>query len=581
MSKCGATVYCWGIDPLHYQSGTYHFFNTELWGGNLGHAAVLLTIPNTPENLQLVEDKLGSEYIPDTEPEHIPWLQKSYITPSINLNQENAKPDYDNPVFKEDVIEIYFSWCNDTDEKCFQTFEKDLSDARCGVAFDYAEKWKTYLQPEERSQANGALSFLSNKKSVILGSAQVLHTASTTPEEETYLLAYHQQDAIVNDLNAIEVLEEKLLNRNNQNINTPLSGTEKRLIGKYLPAIDLSLPIDFTELNTKVATKKSDAIKERDRMYFEVLHAAITMINAKSPEQTPIPPQLLKLMSHLVDIKQLKSSFGDIQKLSTADIERIRQLSLKYSHSNLSNRFCILECYKPHFFETPEGYQNLLQGIAEDIELLHYKILSSIKKHNINTIIEQHTCPLIERTVSTGLYPATITLALRKEDNEHNTVKPGLDYKAMIERMAELAKVGNSFNIVENNCSYTSCEVIMAGAKDADRREAIFQQAELADIVRSPSTLFSNALEYERSLKDPNYTPPVTSYYQQLAQYVGQTASDHVAKSYDDELSTNQRRLHFGFGLMALSAYTAMAIPRYVLHLGAQQFDEKPLNFRF
>lgn len=593
MSKLGVTVYCWGVEPQSNSSGTLKFIQSELWGGNLGHAAILLRIPNTPENLHFVTDRLGSEYNFEMAPQHVPWVQKEYIIPSIDLNQQNPKPSYENPAYQENVIEIYFSWCNqDTDMGFgFQTFEEDLIDGRCDVTFNYADKWKAFLQPEERSRTSGSLSFFKSNTSILLGSSQVIHTASLTPEEQAYLELYQKQSSIQNQIDSIEILLDKIQNRISQNNITPLTGTERRLLIKHLPDIDIQQPLDFDGLVTHIMVKKSKLISNKDEIYFDILAGAMNLMNQSTSKKHSLTASeqkaLLRLNGLLSNLKMLDDLKLLIEKAInaanrnelTSDI--LSAIEENVTHfPNVRNQLLILKCYRPELLNECNGYLELLKEIPYDFDVLHRRIMRMIDNpnHRIKELLRQYTDQLIERTVTTGLYPAaTITLPLRRKMYQ---CQAGLDYEAMIEKMAELVKHGNEFNIIENNCSVSSTKVLIAGAQDAQHREEIFMQAELANTVTSPETLFRNAVEYEKSLQNPNYRPPITSYYQLLEQYAAQTAANQIGKSYADGISLNKSYLHLGMGVLSLTAYSALALPRYLVNLGDQQIPISDVPYK-
>lgn len=585
MSKLGVTVYCWGVDPLTNSSGTLNFIHSELWGGNLGHAAILLRIPNTPENLNLVRDRLGSEYVFGTEPQHVPWVQKEYITPSIDLSQQNSKPNYAKPSYQENVIEIYFSWCNQDTEMGFgfQTFEQDMIDGRCDVVFDYADNWKTFLNPEERSRSSGSLSFSNGNKSILLGSAQVIHTASLTPEEQVYLEVYYKQTYIQNNIDSLEILLDKLQNRISGNNNfTPLTGTERRLLIKHIPDINVEQPLEFNDLVLQILEEKSKLTNSMDEIFFDNLEAALNLMNVQSSKKITLTVSEQKsflrlnvLVNKLKKLPILKSLIeqsiiaANQNTLTSGMLIEIEEMASHFP--NVVNQLLIMKCYKPELLQECEGYLQLLKEIPNDLNEIHHNIIKMINNpiHRRKEILRQYTDPLIERTVTNGLYPAaTISLPLRKKNDQ---CQVGMDYKAMIDKMSELVKHGGEFNIVENNCSVSSSKVLIAGACDDQHREEIFKQAELANTVTNPATLFRNAVHYEQSLQNPNYKPPVLSYYQLLEQYAAQTASNQIAKSYSDEISKYQSYLHLGVGVMSLTAYSAIALPRYLLNFGAQQ----------
>ncbi len=702
-SVTGVTVYSWGADPLLARSGVSHMAGVMAQGGNVGHASVLLTIPNTPENLKLVREKLGKEYVPGTEPNHVPWQQKKHIIPSIDMRKQNAKPDFTHPAYQEDVIEVYFSWWPEDGKGFgFQTFAQDTVAERTGVHVDYDEKWKEYLQPDERRQTNGILTSIINK-TISLSSAQIVHEAGTTPEQLAFLKAYQHKLSLQAELESIGILLKKLQSKADKP-DTFLDNTEKRLISKFLPEVDLTQTIDHKELLEKVAQRHAQIKDEDTACYYEYLITALDLMTPEEKAENTLTasqqnfydaidrlrqlarqlrnvdlenasedavkslitavqlfmnkkPNMFSasdnslLLKHYqqiypgedfpnklsreslkafkqdiaIDISPKESGLctngadvsadfgldlsamqnlvhkGNLQKLNFLSTQLKEIVALKpfveaaisASQTNSLSKIMLSEIQDK--LKNIQDFQNRFppnKPLKEDeltflLELINdapkktstwskqMEALTQSPGFSIQQIDSQYIDPLVDKVVSTGLPPDTIVnLPLKKAPDLRTlaTSQPGLDPKAMIEQMSVLTKEGKAFNIIDNNCSVASTLILMAGAKDDLGREAEFKLTEISNSVVTPTTVYQNALRYNKSLTNPNYAPPAQTYYEAAEQYVAQTAVNRFAQGGV-----------LNYGIAAASALTwvglaTLAAPIRYLYPEQQASSEKAIT---
>ena len=223
-STAGAVVRTWGSSDDTEESGMRHQAACIYTGTNVGHAAVELTLPDTPDNLALVK-----RYLDGTG---IPYEQKKLATKGIEfepvIDAVTGRESYsskttDKNAYEEDVIQVYFSWWPDENsEKGYQfnTLEEDMRDERFGVHVTYANP--EYFNPEQRVTQGFT------KQIITLPPLQIMTTAGATELESRTLMSYHQVFRQTEDINAIALLLNKLGKRKDETLSPDkLSTTEK------------------------------------------------------------------------------------------------------------------------------------------------------------------------------------------------------------------------------------------------------------------------------------------------------------------------------------------------------------------
>ncbi|MBI2790923.1 MAG: hypothetical protein HYX61_03100 [Gammaproteobacteria bacterium] len=233
-SRCGVQVFTWGSHDSEFgkpqSEGNVEFLSPGIVGGNVGHAAMLLTIPDTPENRLLVESTLNKK----GEKTKIPFSYKTHSTKSFVDFDSNGKPIYGKePAYQEKVIEVYFSWWPGHDKGYdFNTFEQDTVAERTGVDTNYASQWRDILQPEERKDSASLMSKIRDKV-ITLSPANVGHMRGYTDAEKKVLVQYQELLFLNAQQSAINLLISKL-NKNKDKKEITLDTSEALLLKRFI-----------------------------------------------------------------------------------------------------------------------------------------------------------------------------------------------------------------------------------------------------------------------------------------------------------------------------------------------------------
>ncbi len=218
-TACGVKVLSWGTS-FDSGSGILHVLDSTLFGGNSGHAALLLTFPNNEE---------GKRLMALCKKNRIPCKEKT-----VYHDQNRNK-------IKEEVIQVNWSWCssNEKDENFphfLQTAEEDLLGARQAVHFEWdLEKIeKLQLETPEQRHHHGLLS----SHVASYGPAKVLHRRNLSDGQRAFLESKNAAELLAKKEATINILSEKLL-KNKEKLakykTVKLGVTEQLILNKYLP----------------------------------------------------------------------------------------------------------------------------------------------------------------------------------------------------------------------------------------------------------------------------------------------------------------------------------------------------------
>lgn len=175
---------------------------------------------------------------------------------------------------------------------------------------------------------------------------------------------------------------------------------------------------------------------------------------------------------------------------------------------------------------------------------------------------------LVERFASIGLPPThTVQLPIETE------VLTGLNPEAMLEKMGEFARQGNRFNIINNNCSVTSLEILTAGSAELN---GIFQRRALGNTIATPQMVYVNSMEYGKQIR--SYDAPDPSDYEvdnSWQKYFLKWAVDSAADVNDTNSSYTSRATSLVSGLTALTAYATTATIGNMFDFDIYGFEEE------
>ncbi|MFI4938217.1 MAG: hypothetical protein ACHQJ6_06910 [Candidatus Berkiellales bacterium] len=330
-SRVGVSVYSWGTDPRAKETGLPYYAKKIVKGGMVGHAGVLLTIPNTPENFALIQKKLGKEYITEEDPKHIPWQQKKYVTPSI---KKDGTLDYDNPSYQEEVIEIYFSWYSDPQKgHRLQTFTQDCNNARLWGGFTYSPEMEEYLQPKKRRVTHGIASSFTNRM-MTLYPERVTHMVGATLPEIEFLQAYQHKMNTADDVQSLNLLQEKLslrVSKGSSKTLRTLAPTEKYLVKLYLSDEELTEDMSCQTLLEKTELKLKKVMNEDTFALCECLQTSVAFLSPQERAQYTLSDDEKKVYERMELSRLLYQAISkvDLTPENSAEITKLIQFIKK------------------------------------------------------------------------------------------------------------------------------------------------------------------------------------------------------------------------------------------------------------
>lgn len=238
-TTCGVQVLTWGTKPER-SNGMLSFLDAKLFGGNVGHASIVLTIPADASGKALIE-RYCDKY-------HIPYEENTVTVKSTNGET----------LLKEEVYTIHWSWWPSFENtRVLGRSGRDILLEAEGYHEDMSAEAKAIFQPEERSHKGtmGSRVMTSNL-------TNIAHQRQLTPEDYQRLQSLSQLRHCDNLIESIDLLLEKF---SKKNLSKPisLSQTEILLLNRNLPDWRKSLSDDkaisiseFKELQAKAEAKK-------------------------------------------------------------------------------------------------------------------------------------------------------------------------------------------------------------------------------------------------------------------------------------------------------------------------------------
>ncbi len=318
-TRTGVSVFTWGSeayssDPVEYNTGMSQFASTSILGGNVGHASILLSLPDTEENRQLV-----ATYLRGT---HIPVETKKYETKEA-LVVDGKAVKTDRTVYEESVIEVYFSWWPNSETKgfAFNTFSEDCIAERKGVDAKYDKHWAKYLDPEVRRASSGIKSLLPSS-TITLRAAHVVHDRGQSPEELKLLQFAHDVDFYDNQYQSAYRLWKKLDEQVRAGNTRPrLALTDEIIIRKIFPGQTVDLT-NSSILRSQVLDRLNDISNQASISKFEYIRALADF----NPHAAALNEAESVIYNQIQNIRSLSRIIGDktFENLSTYDKNQIR-----------------------------------------------------------------------------------------------------------------------------------------------------------------------------------------------------------------------------------------------------------------
>lgn len=318
-TRTGVSVYTWGneqysSDPMEYNSGMSHFAKSSLLGGNVGHASILLTLPNTEENRQMVDT-----YLKGT---HIPVETRKYETKEAAIVDGKAVKT-NKTIYEESVIEVYFSWWPHADVHgfTFNTFREDCIEERKGVEANYSKEWVKYLDPEVRKVSSGIKSFLPDS-TISLRPAHIMHDRGNSPEEQKLLHLAHLSKYVNSLYNSGQHLIKKLDGQISAGRTSPkLSIADEAILKRMFPDQEVSIT-EAKSLNAQVLKRLNDISDQLGILKLDSIHARAELkppVVALTEDETQIYEKIQKY-------RILYKYFGKVDSLGPYEKKQINDI---------------------------------------------------------------------------------------------------------------------------------------------------------------------------------------------------------------------------------------------------------------
>ncbi len=218
-------VQTWGTNDKT-NNGVSNFIEQVGFGGNVGHASIVMSLPINEESKKWIEqycyEKTFEEYkasLPEkwrnsltfddylkTAPQRIPITQKKDTTLAARYNEDGALVETDDIASESEYFQVEFSWWPHPDKKLdsfsLSTTEQDMIYEREGRHFEYNDP---ALQSEQRRHSG-----LISSQVMDYAPATIIHQRDLT---DTQLNRFHinaQLDKIKEYLNVEESLLKKV-----------------------------------------------------------------------------------------------------------------------------------------------------------------------------------------------------------------------------------------------------------------------------------------------------------------------------------------------------------------------------------
>jgi len=443
-----AEVITWGTE-FEGGNGLRYQLAAKFKGGNIGHAAIRLTIPiDDSENA----DELIKKYC---------YEDNRIVLPHTKRELPNGK----------EVFEVYISaWSNDT-----VTLERDYImdslDEREGVHFNWDQKFQEQFKPSKRSYKG-----LYDRTTMLLGPEEVIHRRNMSDEQYNRLTAIQRFKSYAREVDNFELLERRI----------PRISTLKTLNATELILLDRLIP-DWRS-NVKKPPKLSDV--ELSNLISQV------SISKNKYETSEASKTILNDVSNLA-----KNELVEIQNQINADFKKWQKISPKTAERIMENRKLIGQ---PYGMDDVQHFTTLTSYTGTQIsELLEY-MDSKIKKgwepkeliSHYKGYIPSNT-QLLETSYTFGLPPDHIVrIPLDSISSPSND--GSLKLEPMLRRAKEIATSNEKFSLTGTNCSKVAGLVLFEGAQGNKKRKIFNREA--MNKFATPQLVLNNSLNYLRNL---------------------------------------------------------------------------------
>ncbi|HEN5500016.1 TPA: Dot/Icm T4SS effector SidG, partial [Legionella pneumophila] len=216
-SLFGITVQTWGTNDRP-SNGMMNFADQQFFGGDVGHASINMKLPVTDKTKQWIEkycysqtydqfkkvkgneDKTYEEYL-KTAKRLIPVELKTQVTRKAQYDSNGNLVTTHEKAYEQIYFDIDWSWWPGR----LQNTEDDMVWEREGKHFEYDEKWKEYLQPEQRVH-RGKL----GSRKMDYAPTSIIHQRDIPTSELEKITRDHKIHTIEEKLNVVKLLQSKI-----------------------------------------------------------------------------------------------------------------------------------------------------------------------------------------------------------------------------------------------------------------------------------------------------------------------------------------------------------------------------------
>lgn len=499
-TRCGVRVSTWGS---HHNAGNgmLDYLDSQWFGGNVGHAAVTLTIPANEKGEDLIK-----KYCTDPK---IPFTKKTITVQQSVLDPVTGKQvKGESTAFQEEVYEIHFSWWPPIDENSKYDLAGSLNvdsiEEWEGVNFEWApSELQKNINPQVRRYKKAL-----GERIITFGPLVIVH-GRELEEEQTkqvnYSVAYIN---IAKQSDSLDVLIGKL-DKKLENEYLWIGFTEKNLLNRFVPdwMDQVKNPQKITE-NERVLLLKSARQNQRD---FKATSNRMSEINdlLRFKEQvlfatTSVPVDQLLL-------KELIAKFGAGRAGIDLNKELSRSLFPIYNN--------ILKKIKENAEITDQDLKKLNERYETKVKDLKEKVGRVLPDQKFPQHSFDMELPFDEHHVTAGKPPDNVVnLPLLNSNFSEAGLgnEAGMDAEGMLKQMQELIKdEAEGFNLKTKNCSKTVGSILEAGATQPSFKK-IFQSRAFG-FFGNPQEVYNTANEvhsaiYGGSAKNPGLMKTIGSF---------------------------------------------------------------------
>lgn len=440
-------IHTWGTHDKP-TNGMDNFAKQHFFGGNVGHASIVMTLPVNDETKALVEKycyeqtfaeyKAGLKFWPryfltyehyvSQVAKRIPFTLKTQQTPLLKHNEEGQLEKTDELASETQIYEIEFSWWPSTDSPVFlSTLEEDRRDEREAKHFEYSDQAKAYLQPEERIH-NGLL----GGQMMTYAPRSVLHQRDLNDAQLDKAALILELESLNEQLKAEDLLLSKIQGLDKpqiqgslklicKNIGFPVEQNIKEFLENNPNEKDIEL---FKQFFLEKATSHLNGLKEKKAQLEEAIKAheathntlekSAYITQGVSPDHTVILPFLsddsqgLSPEAMLKKIRALTDPDAEDFNLHTNNCSNTttKVLAAGAEHDPLLNSILSEEALG--FFGTP---QQVLGNVQRAQEVIHnngnHRLHAHLKNSEANKALGKIISPKVSTIMDEDLQTST------------------------------------------------------------------------------------------------------------------------------------------------------------------------------